>query len=253
MHKPSYIGKNHPSFKTIYNGINPNNSSGIQWFSHLDIATKYQYLTGNASSIPTGRFFGTITDADLYWYPSFTYVPHPLWFRESWVVLDSGGEIVCFCCARSLMDFWLGWAQPKEYLAAAERAALFIRSKLYSEKSKRLTRSFRMGPSQAPGFLDDYAFLIAGLLDLFEYGGDLKWLQWALELQAAQVPTSQLSFFIFFFVFGGQSIHNFWANKLTWTTLRSQRDMSGDWKCDTLRRYKEHCEVNFFNTLRRLA
>lgn len=78
-------------------------------------------------------------------------------------------------------------AQPKEYLAAAERAAHFVKSKLYNEKTKRLTRSFRNGPSKAPGFLDDYAFLIAGLLDLFECGGDYKWLQWALELQTSQV------------------------------------------------------------------
>jgi len=62
-----------------------------------------------------------------------------------------------------------------------------------------------MGPSQAPGFLDDYAFLIAGLLDLFEYGGDLQWLQWALELQAAQVPTSQL--FILLYFWGKVSIY----------------------------------------------
>jgi len=78
-------------------------------------------------------------------------------------------------------------AQPKEYLTAAERAALFVKSKLYNEKTKRLTRSYRNGPSKAPGFLDDYAFLIAGLLDLFECGGDYKWLQWALELQSSQV------------------------------------------------------------------
>lgn len=78
-------------------------------------------------------------------------------------------------------------AQPKEYLAVAERAAHFVKSKLYNEKTKRLTRSYRNGPSKAPGFLDDYAFLIAGLLDLFECGGDYKWLQWALELQSSQV------------------------------------------------------------------
>lgn len=78
-------------------------------------------------------------------------------------------------------------AQPKEYLTAAERAALFVKSKLYNEKTKRLTRSYRNGPSKAPGFLDDYAFLIAGLLDLFESGGNYKWLQWALELQSSQV------------------------------------------------------------------
>jgi uncharacterized protein YyaL (SSP411 family) len=35
----------------------------------------------------------------------------------------------------------------------------------------------------AAGFADDYALLIAGLLDLYESGGGLQWLQWAEELQ----------------------------------------------------------------------
>ena len=80
-----------------------------------------------------------------------------------------------------------GLMQPREYFVAAERAAMFIKSKLYNEKTKRLTRSYRKGPSQAPGFLDDYAFLIAGLLDLYECGGDLKWISWSLDLQNSQV------------------------------------------------------------------
>lgn len=33
------------------------------------------------------------------------------------------------------------------------------------------------------GFADDYALLIAGLLDLYESGGGLKWLLWAVQLQ----------------------------------------------------------------------
>ena len=36
----------------------------IQRFSHLDIPTKYQYLTGVTILIPTGRFFDTIIDVD---------------------------------------------------------------------------------------------------------------------------------------------------------------------------------------------
>ncbi|KAL3693595.1 hypothetical protein R1sor_007246 [Riccia sorocarpa] len=75
---------------------------------------------------------------------------------------------------------------PKEYLAAAEKVASFIRSRVYDEKAKRLYRSYRKQVSAAPGFLDDYAFLIAGLLDLYEAGGDTKWLSWALDLQSAQ-------------------------------------------------------------------
>ncbi|KAF5744158.1 Spermatogenesis-associated 20 [Tripterygium wilfordii] len=75
---------------------------------------------------------------------------------------------------------------PKEYMGVAEKAASFIRRKLYHERLCRLQHSFRNGPSKAPGFLDDYAFLISGLLDLYEFGGRIFWLVWAIELQNTQ-------------------------------------------------------------------
>ncbi len=70
------------------------------------------------------------------------------------------------------------------YLESAERAAAFLRSHLYKEG--RLVRSYREGASNAAGFADDYAFLIQGLLDLYEAGGRIEWLQWAVELQKMQ-------------------------------------------------------------------
>lgn len=36
------------------------------------------------------------------------------------------------------------------------------------------------------GFIDDYAFLIKGLLDLYEASLDSRWLKWASELQHKQ-------------------------------------------------------------------
>lgn len=75
-------------------------------------------------------------------------------------------------------------------MEAAEKAASFIRKHLYNEQTRRLDHSFRNGPSKAPGFLDDYAFLISGLLDLFEFGGGIYWLVWATELQNTQVKHS---------------------------------------------------------------
>uniref|UniRef100_A0ACD5XDT2 Uncharacterized protein n=2 Tax=Avena sativa TaxID=4498 RepID=A0ACD5XDT2_AVESA len=75
---------------------------------------------------------------------------------------------------------------PVEYLQVAEKAANFIKEKLYDASSKRLHHSYRNGPAKAPGFLDDYAFLINGLLDLYEYGGKIEWLLWAVQLQAIQ-------------------------------------------------------------------
>ncbi|KAI0510384.1 hypothetical protein KFK09_010985 [Dendrobium nobile] len=75
---------------------------------------------------------------------------------------------------------------PNDYLEAAEKAARFIKSKLYDYHTKRLQHSFRNVPSSAPGFLDDYAFLISALLDLYECSGRINWLVWAIELQATQ-------------------------------------------------------------------
>ena len=48
------------------------------------------------------------------------------------------------------------------------QAAEFVRAKLWDTDTKRLRRSFRVGPSAAQGFADDYAYMIAGLLDLYQ-------------------------------------------------------------------------------------
>ncbi len=68
------------------------------------------------------------------------------------------------------------------YLAAAQNSARFIRANLWRDGA--LIRSFRQGPSNIAAFADDYAALIAGLLDLHETDFDTAWLQWATELQA---------------------------------------------------------------------
>jgi uncharacterized protein len=67
-----------------------------------------------------------------------------------------------------------------DYLAAAQKAASFIKKELYP---KRLLRSFREGAGKTFAFAEDYAFLIQGLLDLYETDFDESWLQWAGELQ----------------------------------------------------------------------
>ncbi len=69
------------------------------------------------------------------------------------------------------------------YLAAATRAADFIQRELYDEQSGTLYRSWCGSRSDTPGFAEDYACLIQGLLDLYEAGFDVRWLQWAERLQ----------------------------------------------------------------------
>ena len=60
------------------------------------------------------------------------------------------------------------------YLEAATRAATFVRTQLYDESRKILVRNFREGRSEVEGFADDYAFVIQGLLDLYEASFDVR-------------------------------------------------------------------------------
>ena len=72
------------------------------------------------------------------------------------------------------------------YLEIATRNAKFLRTNLYEEKSKLLYRNYRGGRSDIEGFADDYAFVIQGLLDLYEASFDVEWLKFAVELQETQ-------------------------------------------------------------------
>ncbi|MCM2255520.1 MAG: DUF255 domain-containing protein [Vicinamibacteria bacterium] len=56
------------------------------------------------------------------------------------------------------------------YLAAAEAAATFVRDALTTADG-RLLRSWRAGVGHIPGYLEDYAYLGEGLVDLYEAGG----------------------------------------------------------------------------------
>ena len=49
-----------------------------------------------------------------------------------------------------------------------------------------LFRNYREGRSDIEGFADDYAFVIQGLLDLYEASFDVEWLKFAVELQETQ-------------------------------------------------------------------
>ncbi|MEI7948549.1 MAG: thioredoxin domain-containing protein, partial [bacterium] len=51
---------------------------------------------------------------------------------------------------------------------------------------RTLLRSYREGASSVEGFAEDYAFLIQGLLDLYEATFDPTWIEWAAHLQTRQ-------------------------------------------------------------------
>jgi len=66
------------------------------------------------------------------------------------------------------------------YIEAAERAGAFVLEKLRVDG--RLRRYFRADRAVEKAYLDDYAFLILGLLDLYEASFDAKWLREAQDL-----------------------------------------------------------------------
>jgi uncharacterized protein YyaL (SSP411 family) len=91
----------------------------------------------------------------------------------------NGLMISAFARAYQVLD------EPK-YLRAAERAADFVLNKLYHSPTKTLTRRYRDGEAKFPAHLDDYAFLVQGLLDLYEAAFGLKWLEHAVALTETQ-------------------------------------------------------------------
>ncbi|MDC7234765.1 MAG: thioredoxin domain-containing protein [Spirochaetales bacterium] len=72
-----------------------------------------------------------------------------------------------------------------DYRDTAEKAARGLLKRVMDDRF-RLKHSFKEGTAYVEGFLSDYAFLIAALLDLFEISGDVSWLTLALELQNSQ-------------------------------------------------------------------
>lgn len=73
--------------------------------------------------------------------------------------------------------------ESDEYLEAARRAAGFILQELRREDGRLLAR-YRDGEAAFPAYLDDYAFLIWGLIELYEATFYQEYLKTAIELTA---------------------------------------------------------------------
>lgn len=72
------------------------------------------------------------------------------------------------------------------YLQAANRAVEFMKSNMIREDGRLLAR-YRDGEAAFPAYVDDYAFLVWGLIALFEASYDPKHLQLAIELNQQMV------------------------------------------------------------------
>jgi uncharacterized protein YyaL (SSP411 family) len=73
-----------------------------------------------------------------------------------------------------------------QYADAAGRASAFMLDRM-RRVDGRLHHRFREGEASISGFLDDYAFLVWGLIELYEADFDARWLETALELNSLMI------------------------------------------------------------------
>lgn len=77
------------------------------------------------------------------------------------------------------------------YLSAAKHAAAFIKTELFDQESGQLWRIYREGRGHTPGFADDYAFLIQGLIELYQATFEEEYLEFADILQSGYLGQPQ--------------------------------------------------------------
>ncbi len=75
--------------------------------------------------------------------------------------------------------------QEPRYAQAAKEAATFLMDEL--ESTGQLLHRYRDGDASIPAFLEDYAFLSGGLLDLYTATGETRWLAEAIRLTKTMV------------------------------------------------------------------
>lgn len=104
--------------------------------------------------------------------------PHP--HRDDKILTSWNGLMIsAFARAYQVLD-------DQRFLKTARKAAEFVTTRLYNSSRKELRRRYRDGDARFDADLQDYAFLIMGLLDLYEASFDVAWLEMAVALTKEQ-------------------------------------------------------------------
>ena len=98
---------------------------------------------------------------------------HP--FKDDKILTDWNGLMIASLARAS------GVFKNEMYLKAATEAANFIMDRLIPE-NRGLLHSYRSGKAEVAANLDDYAFFIMGLLELYEATFEIKYLKKAISL-----------------------------------------------------------------------
>ncbi|KAK3364516.1 hypothetical protein B0T25DRAFT_563528 [Lasiosphaeria hispida] len=110
--------------------------------------------------------------------------------RDEKVVVNINGMVIAALARTAAAVRSVDAERSTKYLDAAKKAAAFVKHNLWvaaeNAADKTMRRFFYQEPSATLAFADDYAFLIEGLLGLYESTLEREWLSWAKELQDTQ-------------------------------------------------------------------
>ena len=118
------------------------------------------------------KLAGIIDESKEILYQARSHRPPPL--RDEKVLTAWNGLMIS---AHARAGLILG---ESKYIDRAVKAAQFVLKNLYIKN--RLFRSYKDNTARHNAYLDDYAFLIASLLDLYEATYDTTWLEKAMAL-----------------------------------------------------------------------
>jgi uncharacterized protein YyaL (SSP411 family) len=134
------------------------------------------------SGRPAGEIMATLAAARQRLFTIREQRPRPL--RDDKVITAWNGLMIAAFAraARVLPDS----PRRADWLEGAQRAARAVRAHLWRDGDRTLLRRYRDGEAAIDAFCEDYACLVWGLLELFEASGEVEWLDWAIDLTAAQ-------------------------------------------------------------------
>jgi uncharacterized protein len=135
--------------------------------------------TANHFNVSTDRINEIINESKKILFDAREKGPHPHLDDK---ILVSWNGLMISSFARAYQIF-----NEMAYLDASEKSANFIFSKLYEPKTHTLLHRFRDGEARFDGALEDYAFFIQALLDLYEASFKQNYLEIAVHLCSTMI------------------------------------------------------------------